>query len=84
MNPPGFVPPIGPVSLGPIQNYLLLLLLIALLKRLGLLPTDENEGGFTSTQQVIDRVAAINPAAAPLATQWRDKLQAGQSTLIPT
>jgi hypothetical protein len=57
---PGPVMP-PPVTLGPLQNYLLLLLLIALLKRLGIIPADEPDDGFTSTAAVLTWVGTHNP-----------------------
>lgn len=86
MQNPGPTPTPAPfrttVQLGPLQNLLLLLLLIKILKRLGLLPPDENEDQFTSTDQVLLRVAQVNPAGLNEAMFWRDRLLNGSNTTV--
>lgn len=71
-------PPLGPiaVALGPVQQAMLYLLLVAMLRRLGILPPPDDDtqdvrlflsAGTTDAalQSVRTKIAAANPAGLP-------------------
>jgi len=64
-------PPPTSVTIGPVSGFVLLVILIALLKKIGILPPDVpdkgDEGDFASVTTVMAWVIAHRPDMAPLA-----------------
>lgn len=64
------------VELGPVQDTLLLLLLIAILRRLGILPVADPPD-VASIAELLAHVAAIDQSRLAESQLWADRLAAG-------
>ena len=77
-----------PVGLGPVQGYLLLLLLLQILRRLGLLPDDQQQailGDSTDWREIDARLTLWlqqRPWLAPVVSSYRTALATGQAQLL--
>jgi len=77
-----------PVGLGPVQGYLLLLLLLQILRRLGLLPDDQQQailGDSTDWREIDARLTLWlqqRPWLVSVVSSYRTALATGQAQLL--
>lgn len=68
------------ISLGPIEQLLLLALLLAILRRLGILPSPPPD--LADVAAVMAEVQRVNPSRLPEALYWLQSLQDPTRTTI--
>lgn len=68
------------VTLGPIEQALVLALLLAILRRLGILPSPPPD--LADVAAVLQEVQRCNPARLPEAKYWADSLANGQNACV--